>query len=580
MTSKTLGQFAAAFLIAPRVLRTPIPAALLLALFCTTSALAQAPTPPTQPLGPPAIPTGNPQTAAKIALGKALFWEEQLSVTGTVACGSCHRPVWGGADPRSELAGSSSRNPGVDGIFATADDVQGSAGVPAHTADGHYQPSPIFGFAPQVGGRKSPSAVNAAYASLLFWDGRAGTRFNDPLTGQVLIAQGGALENQALGPLVDTHEMAPAGAQVNDIGERLSRVQPLALASDIPHRLRTWIGERDYPALFTEVFGSAELSAARIAMAIASYERTLNATQTPLDRELGGISALTDLERQGRQVFITTDCAGCHAGTLLSDNDFHYIGLRPTSEDPGRFAQSNNPDERGAFRTPSLRSVELRTPYMHNGRLATLEDVVEFYNRGGDFDAPNKDPRIRPRDLSAAQKAALLAFLRRPLTDPRVAAELAPFDRPTLYTESGRAPAIVGSGTSGSGGFQPQMRALEPPLLGNRSFTVALSQALGGAAATLVVGHDDPGVQGTIPVGDFAETVTVLQGTGAGAGYASVHVDLGENPDLIGQTLYGRFYVADPQAPNALAISPAFRITVFGEVIEPRGDRRRPHARK
>ncbi|UXI68075.1 cytochrome-c peroxidase [Tahibacter amnicola] len=531
-----------------------------LALLCASAACGQGAPPP---LGAPPIPAGNPQTPAKIALGQALFWEEQLSKTGTVACGTCHRPFGGGADPRTGLALASSTNPGKDGLVGTPDDVHGSAGVPAHGSDGLYQSVASFGIGIQVGGRRAPSAVNAAYAPLLFWDGRAGGTFVDPLTNQTLIAQGGALENQALGPLVNTVEMAFTGAQVNTIGQRLTGIQPLALAANVPTALTTWIAGRDYPALFAEVFGSSDITAARIALAIASYERTLAGNQTPLDAERGGTPSLTNLERTGQQVFVQNDCAACHGGALMSDNQFHYIGVRPVDDDLGRFAQTNNPNDRGAFRSPSLRNVELRSPFMSNGRFTTLEQVVDFYDRGGDFTAPNKDPRIRPRNLTAQQKTALLAFLRRPLTDLRVSAETGPFQRPTLFTETDRVPRIVGNGVAGAGGLVPVIGAIEPPLLGNDNFTVSVSGGPAGAAATLVVSRTDPGTPGSVPTGDFTNRTVTLAGTG-NAGYASINIDLGTNPALTGQTLYGRYYIADPAAPNGIAVTQAFQITVFG----------------
>ena len=451
-------------------------------------------------------------------------------------------------------------------VFGNADDLQGSAGVPAHDSGGAYHVSAKFGMAAQVGARKSPSAINSAYSPVLFWDGRAGNTFVDPISGQTLIGQGGALENQALRPLLDTSEMAPQGAVITDVAGRITSVRPLALASSIPSALVNWIAGRDYPTLFAETFGSNDITPARIAMAIASYERTLNATQTPIDLQFAGQQVLTQLEQQGQQIFVANDCAGCHAGNRFTDDNFRYIGVRPVNDDLGRFAQTGNIADRGAFRVPSLRNVELRAPYMHNGRFATLEEVVEFYNRGGDFNAPNKDPRVRPRNLTQQQKNALLAFLRRPLTDTRVGAEQAPFDRPTLYTESSHVPTIEGSAANGSGGFAPVITALEPPLLGNTNFTVAVSNALAGAIATLVVNSSDPGIQTSIPSGDFATLTTTLVGTGVGDGSGSLHVSLGNSPSLLGQSLYGRFYINDPAAANGLAITPAFRISVFGEV--------------
>ena len=531
----------------------------LFSLLWSVSALAQT------PLDPPPVPPENPQTPAKINLGKVLFWEEQLSVTGTVACGTCHRPSHSGTDPRSQFLNAGSTHPGPDGTFGNGDDIQGSPGVPSHQNSGFYELSGNFGLSPQVGGRKSPSMINAAYSPRLFWDGRAGTSFSDPLTGQVLIPNGAALENQALAPLLDVAEMAPVGAVAADIAARISAARPLALASEIPAALSSWIANRAYPALFAEVFGSAEITPARIAMAMASYERTLYSDQAPIDDFFGGQpQALSPLEAQGMQVFNGTDCRACHAGNRFTDENFRYIGVRPVNEDLGRFNETGNPPDRGAFKVPSLRNVEQRAPYMHNGRLATLEDVVEFYNRGGDFNAPNKDPRVRPRNLNQQQKNALLAFLRRPLTDARVAAEQAPFDRPTLYAESDRIPLIIGEPVAGSGAFAPQVHAVEPPLLGNANFTVGVSQALGGASATLVVNSTDPGIQSSVPSGDFANIVGTLAGSGAGQGYASMQVDLGTDPALVGSELYGRVYVIDPAAPNSLAITRAFQIRVFG----------------
>lgn len=537
-------------------MRPVIALSLLLSFLAATHAAAQGQPPP---LGPPPVPPANPQTPAKINLGKVLFWEEQLSLTGTVACGTCHRPDGGGTDPRSALAGTASLHPGPDSIAGTADDVLGSLGVPAHDASGAYQPSTAFGFRPQVGGRKSPSAINAAYAPLLFWDGRAGGQFNDPATGTTLLQQGGALENQALPPTQDQSEMGHSNAVLVDLPTRLAGRRPLALATDVPTDLQAWINQRSYPELFQEVFGSTEVTAARIALAIASYERALFSNQTPFDAEQGGTPSLTALENQGRQVFVGTDCAACHAGPQFTDQQFHYIGVRPVTDDLGRFNQTGNDNDRGRFRTPSLRNAGLRSSFFHNGRFTTLEEVVDFYLRGGDFTAPNKDPRVRPRNLTPQQRTALLAFLRRPLTDPRVAGELAPFDRPTLYTETDRVPALIGSGSSGSNGV-PQLVALEPPLLGTSNFTVIVHQGLANAAVRLVVSHNDPGVQSTLPSGDFANLDSSLNA----GGYASLQLALPDAPGVLGSTLWGRAYVSDPAAPGGLAVTPAFRITVFG----------------
>src|SRR5207253_2573064 len=187
--------------------------------------------------------------------------------------------------------------------------------------------------------------------------------------------------------------------------------------------------------------------------------------------------------------------------------------------------------------------------------------------RGGDFDAPNINHNlIRPLNLSTPQKADLVAFLRGALTDPRVAAGTSPFDRPTLYTESSRVPQITGAGTAGSGGNIPQVTAIEPPLLGSPSFTVGVSNALGGAPAVLVIDSNDPGTGPGIPAtGSFARVSINLSGSGAGQGFGSVRLQIPNSSALLGSTLFGRWFVSDPNAAGGVAVAPAFKITIFGE---------------
>lgn len=521
---------------------------------------------PLPPLNPPPVPPGNPVTAAKAFLGKALFWDEQLSSTRTVACGSCHFATSGGSDARSSNT-VKSRNPGADGIFNTADDVFASPGVPSNNGDGSYNWSPTYGFAEQVTGRKSRSYIDAGYANLLFWDGRATGTFSDPISGAVVLANGAALESQVLGPPLSSAEMAHSFRDWTDVANRVAASQPLALSPSVPAGLKDWIGGRTYPELFLEVFGTDAVTPARIAMAIATFERTVYSDRTPFDAAVSQITPLTAAETRGQGVFNQSRCNACHAGTLFSDNQFHNIGLRPQTEDTGRFAVTNNANNLGEFRTPSLRNVALRAPYMHNGHFATLADVVEFYNRGGDFDAPNiNHTLIRPLNLTAGQKSDLIAYLSRPLTDPRVAAATAPFDRPTLYSESNRVPQTTGSGIAGSGGAVPQVMAIEPPLLGNPSFTVGISKALGQAQAVLVVDSNDPGTGPTIPAGgSFARKTVQLSGSGAGQGFGSVSLQIPYNSALTGATFFGRWYVTDASAPGGVAVSPAFRMTIFGD---------------
>jgi hypothetical protein len=303
-------------------------------------------------------------------------------------------------------------------------------------------------------------------------------------------------------------------------------------------------------------------------MAIATFERTLYSDRTPFDASAQGISQLSAAEARGQAVFNGAGrCDTCHAGTLFSDNQFHNIGLRPQAEDPGRFAVTNNANNLSEFRTPSLRNVGLRAPYFHTGQFSTLEEVVDFYNRGGDFNAPNIDRnRIRPLGLSAQQRSDLVAFLHGTLTDPRVAAGSAPFDRPVLYTESGRVPQIIGAGTVGSGGLTPQVMAIQPPIAGNPNFTVGVYGALGGTQAVLVIDGSDPGTGTVIPTNaSFTRAAVQLSGSGTGQGFGSVSIQIPNNTTLIGETFYGRWYVSDPNAQGGVAVTPAFKFTVFGE---------------
>lgn len=526
-------------------------------------------------LPPVPVPQGNPITLEKTLLGKALFWDEQLSSTGTAACGTCHIPGAGGADPRSLTPGGGSTHPGPDDLFGTPDDIRGSRGVVLADANGEYQSAEPFVLREQVTGRQPPSMINAAYSPLQFWDGRAGGTFVNPVSGGIVLQNGGALESQAVGPPLSDVEMGHLGRDWDDVTTRLASVQPLALAEDIPALLQVWIDGRDYPALFAEAFpqSNGQLTAARMALAIATYERTLISDETPFDAFLAGQpGALTPQQNQGRQIFNGAGrCNLCHVGPLFTDHVFRNIGVRPLAEDLGRGAITGVPQDNGRFKTPGLRNVGLRAPYFHNGGMQTLEEVVDFYDRGGDF-GQNQSPLIIPLGLSPPQKNALVAFLEGALTDPRVAAETAPFDRPTLYAESARRPVNFGVGGAGAGGFVPRAVALEPPLIGNPNMTVAIAD--GHAGAALILGLDlvagPPFVTvreapfhlgGTSAMKFFA--AGTLAGDGAGNGWASVPVAIPADPALDGMAVFTQWFVLDRGAPQGLASSEGTRFEFF-----------------
>ncbi len=551
--------------------------ALLFGALLASATLASAPLtfaqggPPPGPLPPPPVPPGNPITTAKVNLGKALFWDEQLSSTNTTACGSCHVFEHGGSDPRTSNA---SVHPGPDGLFGGADDVFGSPGVPRTEANGAYSLAAFFRLGTQVTGRKAPSVINSAYVPNTFWDGRANTTFVDPVTQQIVLQNGATLESQVVEPPVSDVEMGHVGVNWNDITAKLAASTPLRLSPSIPAQLSTWIAGRDYPGLFQEAFGTSDVTGARIALAIATYERVLVSNQAPFDQLLAGNpQALTPQENAGFQVFNGQGrCVTCHAGPRLTNDSFRYIGVRPQADDLGRFAVTGQIGDRGRMKVPSLRNVELRAPYFHTGRLGTLEEVVDFYNRGGDFNAPNKDPNIVPLGLNAGQRANLLAFLRRPLTDPRTVNQQAPFDHPALNQSSPRVPQTFGVGTAGTGGFVPRIVAIEPPFVGNGNFTVAVDGACATKGAILAFSETNvPGgalFNGMRAYLDLSGPLTVrrigrLAGSGAGDGYGSGTIAIPSDPLLIGRTFYAQVYVLDLTPGTRFAATEAVAITRF-----------------
>ena len=357
--------------------------------FCP-EVLAQRPPPPPPllPLNPPTAPAGNAVTEDKANLGKALFWDEQLSSTRTVSCATCHQPSAGGSDPRSQLGNPASTHPGADGVMGTDDDIAGSPGVIANATDGSFGWSDFFQMAQQVTGRYAPTAINAGFVDELFWDGRASRQFRDPVTNAIILNTGAALESQAAGPPTSDVEMAHAGRDWTEIAERIAGSRPLALATNIPTALEGWINNRNYPALFAEAFGDDAVTPARIIMAIATYERTLLSNQASIDAFIANVpNALTPQQLRGLQVFNGPGrCATCHGGNRFTDDDFHFLGVRPRAEDIGREAVTGNPNHRGRMKTPTLRNVSLKNEFMRNGSLGTLEEVIDFYVRGGDYE--------------------------------------------------------------------------------------------------------------------------------------------------------------------------------------------------
>jgi cytochrome c peroxidase len=221
-------------------------------------------------------------------------------------------------------------------------------------------------------GRNTPSVINVDARAPFFWDGRAATA-----------------EEQALMPVANPNEM---------------NMDPDKVAS-------TLSGIPEYVARFKQAFGDSQISATRIGTAIASFERTLVSYDAPFDRAMGGeATAMSNEARLGMQLFVGKGhCTKCHDGPHFTDSSFHNIGV--AGSDVGRYKIVPVPVMKGAFRTPGLRDVELTAPYFHDGSAKTLEDVIAFYNRGGDA-KDNLDGDITPLSLSEAEQKALVAFLK------------------------------------------------------------------------------------------------------------------------------------------------------------------------
>jgi cytochrome c peroxidase len=316
------------------------------------------------------IPADNPLTTEKIELGRRLFFDPQLSRDGTVSCATCHVPIRVFADAKAVATGVHGR----------------------------------------VGRRNVPSLFNRAYQRSFFWDGR-----EDSLERQVLMPIQDPKEmDLTLGELEERLLMLSASRQVfrgkeQGAGSK-GRVVPDASHDSAEDRSSS---RYSYADQFARVFDELP-SATNAGRALASYVRALISANSDFDRfQAGDTRALSESAKRGLQLFRGKgNCTSCHSGPLLSDQEFHNTGVSWGREplDLGRFEITGKPEDRGRFQTPSLRDVALTAPYMHDGSIATLAEVIEFYSRGGNSN-PNRDRELRPANFRAEEKADLLAFL-------------------------------------------------------------------------------------------------------------------------------------------------------------------------
>ena len=232
------------------------------------------------------------------------------------------------------------------------------------------------GIRAQKGGRSAPTVINRAYSLNQFWDGRAKS-----------------LEEQAGGPMQNPIEMGNTHEGV------VKSIQGIA----------------GYAPLFAKAFGSPEIDIDRTTKAIATYERTVLSGNSAYDRyKAGNKSALSAAQQRGMDIYFNkAKCDQCHEGVNFTLNSYNNLGVGTDKPKPdaGRYEVTKNDADWGAFKTPTLRDIARTAPYMHDGSLATLENVVDFYNKGG-IKNKNLDEKLKPLDLSNAEQTDLVAFLK------------------------------------------------------------------------------------------------------------------------------------------------------------------------
>ena len=345
------------------------------------------------PKAPTAIvyPADNPQSDAKVELGRHLFFDKQMSVDGSTSCGSCHQLKHGLSD-----------------IFPTSQGMQG-----------------------QHGTRNAPALANIAYNTAFTWDGRFES-----------------LEKHAPGPIFNSLEMGnnftsdprlqdsvPSGYNSkpgsNDtlfLFKRLGGNESLTLRKDL--------NDNSYYDLLAKAWGPVKITTDGgktwntkitftmdiIAKSIAAYERTFISTQSDFDKYNNGDQSVYKYNPEalhGFQLFTDVNganCVSCHSGYNFTDQQYHDNGIGINKEgDKGRFGITKASSDVGKFKTPSLRNVALTAPYMHDGHLATLESVLKNYNAGG-VNSANQDSKIKKLNLSDQDIADIIEFLKT-LTD-------------------------------------------------------------------------------------------------------------------------------------------------------------------
>jgi cytochrome c peroxidase len=306
------------------------------------------------PASPPS-PSDNLWSPAKAELGKQLFFDPRLSGTGKVTCSSCHLPGLGWEDGLKTAVRF--------------------GGKPMQLA--------------------SPTIINLGYNSIYMWDGRMPSLEKQAFAGQGLKADINA-------------GMEELGLKEGSHIERLKSIKGYQIA---------------FATAFPEEQAETQISRETIAKAIAAFERSVISNSSPFDAWVkGDKTAMTSQQVKGMKVFFGKgNCASCHSGANFTDNGFHNIGLKSfaaADHHKGRMTQKpNHASTDGAFKTPTLRDISLRSPYFHDGSAHSLLEVVEHYDRGGDIKTNISFEMQGKLGLSKDEKLSLVAFMEA-LTSP------------------------------------------------------------------------------------------------------------------------------------------------------------------
>jgi len=340
------------------------------------------------------LPALNAPPDAQVELGRLLFWDPILSGEKDVACATCHHPDYAWADGRALSLG-----PGASGLGPDRED-HSDGRIPVVKRNSQSILNTAYNAIGRRGrgrGRQAVRSMDQATAPM-FWDHRVSS-----------------LETQALEPIKAFEEMR-GSAYAEDVA-----------VDSVVSRLRTI---PEYRRLFDEAFDDEGIHPETLAAALAAFQRTLVAVDSPWDRfRAGDTSALSEQEQRGMRDFDAVGCDRCHGGSMFSDFQLHAEGV---AENP-LLAQPDTGNGRFQFRSPSLRNVALTAPYMHNGMIASLEDVLLFYDRGrsenpniasggrgrrggGSGRGGDGTPRVdrsfqRVSDMSAQQMEDIIAFL-------------------------------------------------------------------------------------------------------------------------------------------------------------------------